>query len=396
MNRSLLKKIDEIGAPVFLYFLRWFSGLLEKKPTNKTVVFLKLVGLGDTALMLPAISLFRKSFPDYKILVVATPITQHLFVANSDIDEVVLYDVFGAHSGIAGVLKIIRILRSKDIYGYIDCEHYFRLTAALGLLSGAKIRIGLINKEYYRGNLFTHAVEYETRTHLCRLYYKLYERFCDIVDKKPINYEKAKAYKIVTRQQGSIPEEWKGQNDTTRKLLVGIHPGTGMSGLYRRWPTYKFVELVKTLIDTGKYKVVLTSGPHEENLINEIYSQIKNTGENSFVKANTKTFQDFLELLKTFDCFICNDTGPMHISAFLGVRTIGLFGPNLPARYGLLQKRTKVIYRSVSCSPCIQVHKGVVPKECKIGSPSPCMEKITVDEVSSSVFELIRDKENWQ
>ena len=31
---------------------------------------------------------------------------------------------------------------------------------------------------------------------------------------------------------------------------------------------------------------------------------------------------------------VANDSGPMHISAAMGTPTVGLFGPNLPERFG--------------------------------------------------------------
>ena len=42
---------------------------------------------------------------------------------------------------------------------------------------------------------------------------------------------------------------------------------------------------------------------------------------------------DFAALLQRMDVMISNDTGPMHLAAAMGTKTIGLFGPNLPSRF---------------------------------------------------------------
>ena len=44
-------------------------------------------------------------------------------------------------------------------------------------------------------------------------------------------------------------------------------------------------------------------------------------------------------------------------------KTIGLFGPNLPVRFGPYGKKNVSIYKGHNCqySPCINVHKGQVP-----------------------------------
>ena len=59
----------------------------------------------------------------------------------------------------------------------------------------------------------------------------------------------------------------------------------------------------------------------------------------------------------------------MHIAAAMNVKAIGLFGPNLPVRFGPLNKKSKAIYKEMPCSPCINVHKGQVP-ECMHGETS--------------------------
>ena len=84
--------------------------------------------------------------------------------------------------------------------------------------------------------------------------------------------------------------------------------------------------------------------------------------------------------------FIGNDAGPMHIAAAQGVKTIGLFGPNLPVRFGPYGKKNESIYRGHNCqySPCINVHKGKVP-DCLYPKNSrdyqKCMKNIKVREV---------------
>ena len=79
---------------------------------------------------------------------------------------------------------------------------------------------------------------------------------------------------------------------------------------------------------------------------------------------------------------ISNDTGPMHIAAAQGVKTIGLFGPNLPIRWGPFGKWNIAVYKKGVCSysPCINVHKGEVP-ECRFGEDNKCMKAIKVEDV---------------
>ncbi|MBI2653126.1 glycosyltransferase family 9 protein, partial [Candidatus Woesearchaeota archaeon] len=92
--------------------------------------------------------------------------------------------------------------------------------------------------------------------------------------------------------------------------------------------------------------------------------------------------------------FIGNDAGPMHIAAAQGVKTIGLFGPNLPIRFGPYGKGNTSLYKGYNCefSPCINVHKGQVP-DCLYPRNSndyqKCMKNISVNDVLKEVEKLI-------
>ena len=85
----------------------------------------------------------------------------------------------------------------------------------------------------------------------------------------------------------------------------------------------------------------------------------------------------------------------MHIAAAQGTKTIGLFGPNIPERFGPYGKGNVSIYKKYSCkfSPCINVHKGQVP-DCLYAKNSndyqKCMKAITIDEVLKEADKMLK------
>jgi len=92
--------------------------------------------------------------------------------------------------------------------------------------------------------------------------------------------------------------------------------------------------------------------------------------------------------------FVGNDSGPMHVAAAQGIKTLGLFGPNLPVRFGPYGKGNIGLYKGYNCefSPCINVHKGQVP-DCLYTRNSndyqKCMKNISVDDVLKEVEKLV-------
>ncbi len=87
------------------------------------------------------------------------------------------------------------------------------------------------------------------------------------------------------------------------------------------------------------------------------------------------------ELLRRCDLLVSNDTGVMHLGAAMGTPTVGLFGPNSPTRYAPTGPRVaSVCTTRIPCSPCIHIHRGVVP-ECFNEERGRCMLDVDVESV---------------
>ena len=96
-------------------------------------------------------------------------------------------------------------------------------------------------------------------------------------------------------------------------------------------------------------------------------------------------------LIEKCGLFIGNDSGPMHAAAAQKVRTIGLFGCNLPVRFRPFGKNGYYLYKKDNQDACINVHKGQVG-ECKHGIENACVMKIQVNDVISLIDKIIKNK----
>lgn len=104
---------------------------------------------------------------------------------------------------------------------------------------------------------------------------------------------------------------------------VGLLPGGGM--IQKRWPLKNFLRLERVLIDKG-YEVVWYLGPKESDLcvLNEMQKR------KVFINLPMGTLMKSLALNMVN---ISNDNSMMHLSAAMGLRTIGIFGPSLPRQW---------------------------------------------------------------
>lgn len=117
--------------------------------------------------------------------------------------------------------------------------------------------------------------------------------------------------------------------------LVILNPGAGWGA--KQWSTGNYGELARNLALRGMRSIV-NYGPGEEELAREVAA----ASEGSAVPLFT-SLSELMALVRRARLFVGGDTGPMHLAAMLGVRTLALFGPTDPARNGPYWSGTRVL-----------------------------------------------------
>ncbi|HZU96675.1 MAG TPA: glycosyltransferase family 9 protein [Planctomycetota bacterium] len=103
--------------------------------------------------------------------------------------------------------------------------------------------------------------------------------------------------------------------------MLLIHPGAGGKG--KRWPAARFAEVARR----SPLEVACVLGPAELDPPDpelRIASRV----------IEAPTLDDLVRLLARARVYLGNDAGVTHLAAALGVRTVALFGPTDPARWG--------------------------------------------------------------
>jgi len=344
------------------------------RPLN--ILVIKLVGLGDTVLMLTPLAHLRRRFPDARITALMTPLSAGILSVQPSVDETVLYDVFGKDRGVGGILRIVRLLRDRKFDCVIDFEQHFHLTSILAYLTGAPRRLGFYFNGSPRRRIFTDPVHINPDQHMV-------ESYMDLIG--PLGISRARVEELerirIPAGDAEYAGNWLenhgvGQED----LLVGIHAGSGPRAPAKRWGIEKYAEVVRRLRDDLGAKVVLTGSRDERDLAAGVIELAG--GEGVFNSSGELSIRQTAALLARCRLFISNDTGPMHLAAALGTRTIGLFGPETPIRYGPVGKANRAVYAGIHCSPCVHIYAGVV-NDCAEGI---CMGAIEADDVWDAVL----------
>jgi len=158
--------------------------------------------------------------------------------------------------------------------------------------------------------------------------------------------------------------------------VIALAPGLAETSKERMWPPARYAKLADELAKQGN-QIIFVGVESEKPLIKSIQSQMKSKSINLAGKTSVKQLAYLFTKCKAM---IGNDSGPMHLAACMGTKTIGLFGPNLPIRFRPLGKDCVGLYKATCpCSPTINVHKGEF-KPCN-NNNNRCMQSISVEDV---------------
>ena len=97
--------------------------------------------------------------------------------------------------------------------------------------------------------------------------------------------------------------------------------------------------------------------------------------------AGRTSIRELMALISRCKLVITNDSGPMHMSAALGIPVIAIFGSTDPELSGPIGKGHVIIKKDVSCSPCFL---RTCPTDLK------CMEMISVDDVLKGIEKVLK------
>lgn len=172
--------------------------------------------------------------------------------------------------------------------------------------------------------------------------------------------------------------EKKQENNPVKKILVA--PFAGWKS--KEWGLGKFIRLIERLKTDYELEIVFDFTPISEELLNYLK-------ENEIQFSKTKTISELIQKIKTSDMLIGNDSGPVHIAAFLGKKTFSIYGPTNPAYHLPKGEQNTFIQKNLPCSPKIN-ERLCFTDGGKSGCPSfECLNQLSVDEVYNKIKTLL-------
>ena len=148
-------------------------------------------------------------------------------------------------------------------------------------------------------------------------YYGIFKKKEDMVKKSILANEEWLNIKI-TKFNGKI---YTVGNKLKLKKTVVI--GLGASGDNKRWPNNYFISLIKKLDKYDIFDFILAAGKNEKKIINYVYEHLPNI---NFISLENLNIKEAVKQINGSVLFVGNDTGFMHVSACLNIKTFCLYG----------------------------------------------------------------------
>jgi heptosyltransferase-1 len=324
-------------------------------------LLVRLGSLGDVIHALPAASALRDAFPEARIDWLIEPKWRRLLEGNPDLTEVIPLEKKSA----AGVIATVQKLRAAHYTCAIDFQGLYK-SALPVFASGAPRRIGFSS---------TYA-----REGFASMFYtdKINPRGAHKVEHNLTLAQATGALSSPPRFPLTLHAEDEKQvtQELARHNLADffvLNPGGGWHS--KCWPLERYGELHHRLAAQHGWRSVISFGPGEERLAQELVSA---AGTPAPV-ALPLGLGPLMVLMRRAKFVVSADTGPLHLASALGTPVVGLYGPTDPARNGPYGG-TSIVIRNPGKS------ETTYRRGASYSSP---MLSITDDQVADAVVRLL-------
>ncbi|MBE7465231.1 MAG: lipopolysaccharide heptosyltransferase II [Planctomycetes bacterium] len=346
-----------------------FAPKLDLPP--KRVLVKEVNWLGDVVMSLPALRAVRASFPEAKLSVLVKQELASFFDGFGWLDEVLPYKVRKGWAGWGDRRRIVGDLRARQFDLAVLFPNSFE-SAFWPALAGVPRRAGFARDA--RGLLLTHKTGPTAailEVHQVHYYLHMLRHTLGVEgDPKDFAVDVSAAH----------TESMRAWLAARRKRPAGKLVALAVAAAYgpaKEWPAARFAALADLLARRHGAECVLVGAPNERRKSDDVAAL---TASGALVAAGETSVGEALALLNLCDAFAGNDSGSMHVAGALGKPTVGIYGSTRADRTGPLGERTRIVYKKIECSPCLQ-------RTCRYGHYD-CLNRIEAEEVCAELERL--------
>lgn len=353
----------------------------------RSIALVEMTRLGDVLTTIPALRLFRSTFPSAGItLFVQSPYERLLRALSLDMDFCGISTSGTVHGFLKG-LKVVRACKPDLACSLSPAKR----NAALVLGSGAASRAGYLQSldnpiQYLEkspidghGTGIVRGLTYG-KTHLS-------ERSLLVCRALGINadpdFGKMPLRDSVRKE---IEERLKRSLPLLRRSYAVVHPFAGWE--FKQWPASAFEDLATLFLAAGDDDLVFLAAAEESTKWQPLRAAFRSEPRVHFVASTDLCESAYL--IERARVFVGNDSGPLHLAALLGTPVVGLYGPSSPDLTAPRGARGEFFYSPVECSPCAQTGCVRPEEHCMLAiSPANVLEAMNRQKLPAAMIQTV-------
>ena len=356
-------------------------------PPFLKILVIRLDMIGDAVLMSPFYRELKRNLPGARITALVGDSAAPLVESDPHVDQVIVSKpVKNWHRLIVPQLaahyRLAKLLRPVG-FDLIVCPRYERDERAAYVLASMVDRSRVLaydNDVAYRGLFGLQLKKDAGGKHEV-------QRNLDILRSLGMVIKDDAVSAYPSSEDSAIADTLLSQlSANTVKVALGI----GSSTPANRWPIGKYAELVGCLAGAQSLSLVLVVGPGEDPLAADLAGQVNVP----LVKTTGLTLLQLAALLRKCDLFVGNDSGPGHIAAGVGCRTVTVFSHWAGAPSG--HRKSPERFRPWGDERFHRVVRPLTPLDgctvCCSSSTPHCILNVGVDDVLDACRIVLNSK----
>ena len=339
------RNADRVLAPLLPVLRGVLPPREQRSEQPEKILVSELWHIGDVVIAMPFLAALRERFPTASITLLSKTHARETLAGTGLVDDVITFDLpwtfleedKRSHGRwLLGMPGLVRRLRRERFDIAFDCSRDGRNHMLL-FLSGSARRVGFA----FGGgaSLLTDAVPVGSlEQHRTEDWLRLLEPF-------GANALRHEAHLHVSDAEREHAQEFlRRGGDVDGKFMIAIHPG-GSSSL-KRWRLESFEALAATAAGEFGARILWIIDPKGTG--------IDATLPEGSIRARPATLRELMALLSRCQLLVCNDGGPMHLAAALGVPTFAIYSWGKPEWWHPVGggRHTWVRREDLTCRPC--------------------------------------------
>lgn len=343
----------------------------ESMAIMERILIIQTAFIGDAILTLPMLQKLREIHPAATLDVITSPLTESIFSSSPYVNETILLDKKNEHKSFLSIVNFTKKIRKKN-YTRLYSPHRSIRTSLIVLLSDIKESYGFDNsglKHVYKYLIPYNYMVHEVQRNLDLIGFQYDEESWKIKPELEIN--------SVVKENVSnfIKDNNLGTN------IIAIAPGSIWNT--KQYPPEYYKKVISSLVSKN-YRIILLGGEKDKPICAQLQSGFKDV----ITAAGKFSLLESIELLKSVNLLISNDSAPTHMGMCANIPVLTLYC-STSFSFGFFpynEKSSYLSYDDLFCKPC-GIHGY---DECPLGT-FDCGKLLKPEIVISKIENILND-----